>query len=492
MLRAVQGWFPGVQPDSRSRFGLTLALHAALLVVVTVVFWYQLVDDSYVFFRYGRNLVEFHAWNWNRAGTHEQAYTSIFYAVLAIVPAILHIDPLVFMKVLGLAMMAFLPLRVWQLTGSQSKFLAAVLLVSMNPYFAIHAFSGMDTVLFVVLLFELFVTLESDVQARQATYRGMLVALMLPLVRPEGMAFSGLYWLSLLVWGNRIRTIQWLVGFITLFVAFYAWNWWYFGQPFPNPFYVKVISEGGGIGKLLGAALGMRIYWFAVLFGILLCSNRRWWMLAAMCCAIALFLYGPAELVMDYANRFRFQVFVPLFLALIVYMRTEPAQNDLALAVLIVLVAWGPVTKEQIVAATQKSDTIRAEAATRRIGEALNRPGGLNVLLYEAGAIPYYSDCNCVDAWGLGTRRITKNHLKFDSLLSEHPDAIVLYQHSKTQTGPSEQLQDEQRFAQIDATGLYEKVAVVHYIHGLWLPVFLRKNSPDFETIKGRLRAIEQ
>ena len=492
MLRSLRGWVPAAQSGGRSRFGLTLALHAALLVMATVVFWYQLVDDSFVFFRYGRNLVDFHAWNWNRAGIHEQAYTSIFYAVLSIVPAILHVDPLVFMKVLGLAMMAFLPLRVWQLTASQTKFLAAVLLVSMNPYFAIHAFSGMDTVLFVVLLFELFVALESDARAGHVRPRGMLVALLLPLVRPEGMAFSGLYWLSLLVWGNRLRTAQWLVGFIALFVAFYTWNWWYFGQPFPNPFYVKVISEGGGIGKLLGTALGMRIYWFAVLFGMLLCSNRRWWMSAAMCCAIALFLYGPAELVMDYANRFRFQVFVPLFLALIVYMRTERTQNDLALAVLVVLVSWGPVLKEQVVAATQKSDTIRAEAATRRIGEALNRPAGLNVLLYEAGAIPYYSDCNCVDAWGLGTRRITKDHLKFDSLLSEHPDAIVLYQHSKTQAGPSEQLEDEQRFSQIDATKLYEKVAVIHYVHDLWLPVFLRKDLQGFETIKAQLSAIDQ
>lgn len=476
-----------MQADGLPGFGLVLALHLLMLAGVSLAFWYQHIDDSYVFYRYGRNLVDFHTWNWNPSGPHEQVYTSFLYAVLSIAPAILHVDPLVFMKLLGLAMMAALPLRVWQLTGSSVKFLVAVLLVSMNPYFAVHAFSGMETVLFVLLLFELAVAMEHDVQAGQASKYGMAMALLLPLVRPEGMAFSGLYWLSLLIWGNRIRTVWLLTGFIGLFVAYYAWNWWYFGQLFPNPFYVKVIAEGGGVGKLVGAALGMRIYWFAGLFGILLCRNKRWWMVAAMCFAIALFLYGPAELVMDYANRFRFQVFVPLFLALLVYMQREPAQNDMALAVLAVLIALGPVTKEQLAAATEKTVIKQAEAVTRNIGQILNRPGGLNVLLYEAGSVPYYSDCNCVDGWGLGTRRITRDHLKFDSLLAEHPDVIVLYQHSKTQEGPSDLAEDERRFVQIEATNLYEKVAVVHYIYDLWLPVFIRRDLPEFETIKARL-----
>jgi hypothetical protein len=306
------------------------------------------------------------------------------------------------------------------------------------------------------------------------------------------MAFSGLYWLSLLIWGNRIHTVRLLSGFVALFVAYYAWNWWYFGQPFPNPFYVKVVAEGGGVGKLLGAAVGLRIYWFAVLFGMLLCRNMRWWMMASMCCIIALFLYGPAELVMDYANRFRFQVFVPLFLALIVYMQKQSAQNDMALAVLAVLVAIGPVTKDQIATATQKSDTNHTEVVTHLVGQALYTPDGLNVLLYEAGALPYFSNCNCIDAWGLGTRRVTRDHLGFDSLLAEHPDVIVLYQHSKTQAGPSEQADDERRFGQIESTKLYDKVAVVHYVNDLWLPVFLRRDLPEFQSIKGKLEAVQR
>src|SRR5688500_16079952 len=77
-------------------------------ILFSLLFYSFTVDDSYITWRYGKNLVENGVWNWNNNSDYVESYTSFTYAVLSVVPELFSISSPLFFKVFGLILFFYL------------------------------------------------------------------------------------------------------------------------------------------------------------------------------------------------------------------------------------------------------------------------------------------------------------------------------------------------------------------------------------------------
>ncbi|WP_372574000.1 hypothetical protein [Ruegeria jejuensis] len=125
--------------------------------------------------------------------------------------------------------------------------LAACLLASPG-YFMWSVWTMMELALWSMLLIwmvSLLARLVEDDRGQGHTLCLLVAALLMPLVRPEGIAAAiGLLVLSLLLAPRFWRALGvGVLAALASFVAVTAFRLSYFGQPFPNTFYAKVSSD---------------------------------------------------------------------------------------------------------------------------------------------------------------------------------------------------------------------------------------------------------
>ena len=191
-----------------------------ILAALAAIFWTLLylqytVDDAWISFRYGRTLVTSHVWNWNPSGPREEAYTSAIYTLLGIIPALLHLSPALFFKIFGLACIGAILYRLRTATSTPFAFLLGLLILALSPWTWIHAYSGLETPLYMLLILEIALCVHRAPTV-SAPYVYAL-ALALPLTRPEGIVFSvvGL----ILFWHARVappKHVAWLAATVTV------------------------------------------------------------------------------------------------------------------------------------------------------------------------------------------------------------------------------------------------------------------------------------
>ena len=132
-----------------------------IIFLVINIFTVQFgVDDSFITYRYAQNLMQHGVWNWNPTGEKVEAYTNFIYAALAIIPEGLGISSFIFFKIFGCLTIVYLSIRLHQLLGNSLAFLLSLTFLLGNPLFYLHAYSGLETPLFVLLIFELTICLS--------------------------------------------------------------------------------------------------------------------------------------------------------------------------------------------------------------------------------------------------------------------------------------------------------------------------------------------
>lgn len=501
------------RPNGRSTWEPLFPYATAVIALAGLVLGFFAIrfttDDAFITFRYGRTLVEHGVWNWDSGLPAVEAYTNPIYAFVSIVPPLLGLGSEFFFKLVSLAIL--IALVVWiarQRELSRWVRLLAVALVVVNPAFHLHLWSGLETPLFVALLTVLFVRVARD---RDLGWWGVLLCCLLALTRPEGLGFAVVAagW-SYLARPQRRRLIPLavVVGFI---VVYWTTRAVYFGKLFPNTFYVK--SAAGGLWGTL-VTLG----WVALSVGVLtvviallartlrntepgatsadapLAALRRGWqtadraswtpvVYAVAAAGVALVLNRTSDLLMNYVNRFEWQLLMPLVLILLLTPAVRPRVAAVASLVTVIGMASNllQVSKPQVLALLVVLALIAAVVWARRtwlpgaaagaapllallLGLAVSylpadtfisflnyRPrledthvalGRILaesdteqrvVALGDAGAIPFYSDWTVYDEYGLANPYITDG--TFEEVLHENPPSIILL-NAGTNTGP--------------------------------------------------------
>lgn len=266
------------------------------------------VDDSFITWRYGRNLVEHGVWNYNPTTFDPtQAYTNPIYALLSIIPAALGMNVVLFFKLLSTVMvLAFI---FWFLRHRPSANLPLALFFAV-PATLIHVFSGLETFLYVALVFFLLVAMVTSNNRLALT-----VTILLFLTRPESWLLIGLVplFLSLNFCASQKR-IDWLRlvrSFLTLAIplgTYFVVHIAIFGQALPNTFFVKS-GQFFPSWNILLWMLTLLPLLFTALSGYLKVSA-----FAALFTGVIAFHYSTAFLSMDYAFRYAFHLLAPLML----------------------------------------------------------------------------------------------------------------------------------------------------------------------------------
>jgi hypothetical protein len=247
---------------SRSRWTSVPAAFAgamALLLIHALGFFRYFADDSYITFRYSRNLADGIGPTWN-AGVNVEGYTNFSWMLILALFSKFGADLVITSQVLGGVATAitfvgvYLLWRRWSDDEPESGIGHPMVLCAMLTGIAFTGalpfwgFSGMETALFTAFLTLGAALYISETRHDRAVPWSAVVFAGAALTRPEGAiaaAVTGVFVLSRTLDPER-RAIEvrratfWLSTFGALYIPYFTWRMVYYGHLLPNTFYAKV------------------------------------------------------------------------------------------------------------------------------------------------------------------------------------------------------------------------------------------------------------
>jgi hypothetical protein len=424
-----------------------LSLALGVFAVATSHLWRFTVDDAYITLRYAQHVAQGVGAVYNAGGARDEGYTSVLWMALLVPPHALRLDAVLCAKLLGVLatlLGAWLARRLAREAGAGSwRPDAAAALYLVWPATAAHAISGMETALFAMLLTGLFVAAARAMRCGCGSPLVPAVALLLALTRPEG-AVAGALVIAVTAWHLDAREqralARWSLALFALpFAAYWGARWWYYGLPFPLPFYVKLSTPGAlpGAPDVLGWLTKHAKHAGLLALVALWRPSRALRPAAAVLVALLAFFLLPEHL-MGYQSRYLAPM-DPLVCALAavglsrvaLWLQTRVPQ---ALASTVPLLAFVMIASWQVaglpdVYADRLMYADGLSAAHERLGRELaaRHTPGATLALSDGGAVPYLSGWWTRDLIGLDDREYAVTHRRDPARLLElHPDVIVL------------------------------------------------------------------
>lgn len=439
-------------------------------------FGFCLQDDAFIGLRYSHNLAEGNGPVFN-PGERVEGYTNFIWILLGSIPFILGIDPVLFIRALGVITAVLAALAVGQLAkvlSGNARFAghAAAFIFVCLPFAMGEAAMGLETLLFSFFVAGAF--WRYLIEVRDQKTRGIESGFFLAsayLTRPEGLAV-GLFLLMIdtIRWirtsrkdllKTQLRT-RWLV-FGSIVVSHILFRAIYYGDYVPNTFRAKV-SGGGSLGRGLNYlhtfvkdSFSLVITSFLSVILLLRSGSSLGKRIAA---AFLLFIAAYVLYVVyvggDFKPTHRFFVLPASLLtamagaglAVLIKKHRAPVSRAFVLLILlsisVQLITSGGSVREF---ALWRSGVLPVHiAAGQWMGE--NFPDSTLIATGNAGVIPFYSNLACIDMHGLCDKTIASRpvanmgrglpgHEKGDGLyvLSRHPD-IILFMQSRFSAHP--------------------------------------------------------
>ena len=458
------------------------------------------VDDAFITWRYGKNLVDFGVWNYNPADVDmTQAYTNPIYAVLSIVPNYFKIDVVFFFKILSLLYFVIFIIYMVKKTGK----IKSILLFLALPATMIHAFSGLETFLFVSLLSLLFISLYE-----YKFKSSIILTLILFLTRPESWLLAGLipfYFLfkrleidfsnlkkslsAVISRGN----LDWRNFFISslIFVLFlgsyFIFHKWHFGYALPNTFYVKTGSSFAGFHLLLHY-----LYIFGFILILFFSSKYKLFLLFSCLFGAEIISYIFSDLQMNYIDRFGFHIFAPIFFILLYVNMRLPNEKIskifnfrirsnylINLVTILFVISFNTYSKDELIGISVYYP--RAIDTHALLGKELNKlknNEGINSFSFgDAGMTAYHSEMIALDNIGLGSSWVAKNKGVSQEIISLYkPDIVVTYNDNLNVYGQQELL----KYAK---NNNYMYLCQISWQPGYYLGLYTSKKYTSLEKI---------
>lgn len=397
---------------------LGLAVWVFLSIFIFLAFLWaggqvQPAEDAVILYEYAKTWAVSGLISYGGAAFPIEGATDFLWMALIAGMKIFHVDEFHSSLALNGVAAVFL---LWSVGGGLARFMM-LLGLFLTPY--LYASVGGFSALFFSAAFVLLID-----QINKPAQRFYLAALLLCLIRPDGVAWA----LAAFVWRaggvSRGSSNMWrheglvaLTCFIVPGVLYFICRWLYFDEFLPLPFLVK--------------ASGHRDWWVffsssakeilpAVVPGVfaLLAWRRpspRWfyWMLLVLVPAC---FYASVRLEQNIGNRFLAPMFFGLLHLLLAERAVRPAMVFLATSVYAI---W-PLTMLTIADLVQS----RNENVFSIAQSLASYPG--RMLTTEAGRLAYYSGWSVDDSWGLNTPKYARHGIHESDLSHGRPYDVIV------------------------------------------------------------------
>jgi len=427
---------------------------ACLTLVTVLVAWWRVdfsvppFEDAAILMRYSAHVAEGHGVVWNIGEPPVDGATDFLFMLLVALThrAGLSLETSVrvltasahFLTVVAI----YLGLRRVQGAGVVPSCLSAVY-VAVGPGLSlVAAYFGTPvfvlSVVITALLAQMIMLRPADGSGRLSVWFA-LSSLVTGLIRPEGVLISLfiLAGLGSVLPAQRSRAVvsRFLVVFLPLGGAYFAWRWQYFGYPLPNPFYKK----GFGVPPI--AALrssvehGLRFTGvFLPFFALCLTDPRQFRRGVALLLPIAgtIGMWAVLSDEMNFAGRFQYPALALAALAWFPIAEPWLRRIDAALttrasrsaAMLAVLLLFAVVLERHVIASSATSRADGPYAVAKVLRPFADR--GYTIATTEAGLLPLYSQWRAVDTWGLNDPWIAHHGEITDAYLrQQRPDVVM-------------------------------------------------------------------
>ena len=434
-LRGRDGLWGVVASDAPAATVLTYAIALALIGALLYLFRSYAVDDSYITFRYARNLAEGRGVVWNPGEPPVEGYSNFLWMLMLAAAQKLGLDPLATARTIAIAcqLLTLPALRRLALrhAGGTPYANLAVLVFAAVPAFSYWTMSGLETAS-VVLFAVLYFLALGDEAGAALPWRSALCADLLILSRPDAPLLILVPLLPLLVPPTAAR-LRWVgrLALLALPVAagYLGWKALTFHRLFANTVAAKL-----RIGAGLPVVTDFVLLAFPLLALLLVRtrSTARVFSLQLLLTAAAytLALLNAASQVGHY-YRFYLPLLAPMLAAIpLCFGAAEPGPRTgapwrPALLGLILLYALTPVIRMLPNAAAEAAGLERAHVAVGRLLRDRYGERGL-LAASDCGIIPYLSRMRTIDIWGLTDRRIAERGFDPKYVLAARPDVIIL------------------------------------------------------------------
>lgn len=442
-------------------------------VVLSWSFLFQNVDDAYISFRYGRNMMEGDGLVYNK-GEYVEGYTNFLWTVItAPFTKIESVDVSIFATALGIIFsvinLLLLSFISRQFTESFPKystylFLLPSLLIALDNSMAFWAIGGMEFPIYIFFILGIIYNYFRLNDSPKHTSYLIIFLILCTLTRPEGNMIFVITLFHLILFRKRLNEfkkifIQLIISYGIFCLLYYGFKYFYYGQVIPNTFYAKGVTDlkmNLVLGtKYLVLCIGTRIYIFIFILFIPFFKALKELKLSFLIAVSLIYICYLIAVGGDWmiANRF----FVPILPMLYIlsaigfinaiikikdYFNNEAKAlkigNLLAviISVLLFIVTLSFLEYKQLII---KDNNAQYEMQWSMFGKWLknNVSPETVIAVGPAGKIPYYSELYTIDMWGLNDEHISRRkstrlqagHKKFDFdyVLSRKPEFIIGY-----------------------------------------------------------------
>jgi hypothetical protein len=248
-------------PTNQSRWFVICGVFATVMAIFGFVMHFQFFhDDAYITLRYAQHWLRGDGIVFNTTERVE-GYTSFFHLALVSGAAKLvgGIDNLPLITQ-GIGLLAFggicaIIAFVFKPSSNQLNYSPRAMLLLLVPTnLALIAWSlgGLETTLYTALLMLLTYQFSNTPDSSSLTTKkinrlGILLAI-ITMTRPEAMLFVGITGLFVLL-PHGLKSPRWkqfsilVLSFLVVWLPYFLWRWNYYGDPFPNTYYVKMDAD---------------------------------------------------------------------------------------------------------------------------------------------------------------------------------------------------------------------------------------------------------
>jgi len=233
--------------------------------VLAVIWGWSLLwasDDAYITFRYAENLVRGHGLVFN-PGERVEGYTDFLWALIAALAIAFKFDPGQATVIINLASfvgLIFLVERLGQRVKSSPTLIGvATLFVAANYTMASFSTACIETMFAAMLM-----TLALERVDAGRPLQGGLAGIAATLTHPDHGIFYAVLALAIFIDSERRRqVVRYLLPFFLVFVPYFIWKRYYYGDWMPNTFYAKSADKTyfeQGINYLLITIIGSGLW----------------------------------------------------------------------------------------------------------------------------------------------------------------------------------------------------------------------------------------